>query len=190
MNRIVVALVVAIAGCASYGGGRPVHPTDLDAGWLKATPTTVVAQQHLSDCGLAALSMMAATWDRPWELGALEARLPSTEGGVRLAVLRDLAREHGLDAYVVKASDGDLAHELVAHRPVLVGLEIPLDKKRAREHYEVVVALDPRSGAVVTLDPASGNWVRRDKDVFEFEWKQAGNATLVIVGRIPVVTTR
>jgi ABC-type bacteriocin/lantibiotic exporter with double-glycine peptidase domain len=191
MKALLLAALVGLGACgASYGGGRAVQPSDLAVGWVRAAPTPVIRQQHESDCGLAALAMVAGSWGMPWNLDTLERRVQPTPEGVRLGTLRDLARDHGLDAYVVRASIGDLAHELAAGRPLLVGLEMPIDKQRARNHYEVAIALNARDGSVVTVDPASGKWVMRSKDVFEYEWGQAGNATLVVVGRIPAVTTR
>jgi hypothetical protein len=71
---------------------------------------------------------------------------------------------------------------------VLLGLILPFDKKKALAHYEVAVAVDPRDGSIVTLDPATGRYMRRTRAVLEQEWKPAGYATLVVVGKGPVAS--
>lgn len=179
----VVALVGLFAGCAIpyTGGARSVTPAQLDDGWLKAAPTPVVKQRQQSDCGLAALAMVAGAWGRQWTLDDLTRRLAPTKQGIKLRALRDLARERGFEAYAIKATREDLKKELAQGRPVLLGLMLPHDRKRNRSHYEVAIALDPRDGTVVTIDPASGTWMKRSPKVLDIEWKAAGYAALVVV---------
>ena len=38
----------------------------------------------------------------------------------------------------------------------MLGLQLPLEQRRAVRHYEVVVAFNPRDGSVVSVDPATG----------------------------------
>lgn len=179
----VIALVGLFAGCAIpyTGGARTVKPAQLDDGWLKAAPTPVVKQRQQSDCGLAALAMVAGAWGRQWTLDDLSRRLAPTTQGIKLRALRDLARERGFEAYAIKATREDLKKELAQGRPVLLGLMLPHDRKRNRSHYEVAIALDPRDGTVVTIDPASGKWMKRSPRVLDIEWKAAGYAALVVV---------
>jgi hypothetical protein len=101
---------------------------------------------------------------------------------VKLKRLRDYARERGLEAYAVKGTFADLETELRAGRPVVLGLVLPYDKNNNLNHYEVVVAIDPRDHSVITRDPATGELMRRVKKVLDLEWKTAGYATLVVVG--------
>lgn len=183
MARIVVLFGLMAACQLPYAGGaRPVTPAQLDATWLRAAPTPVVLQKQESDCGLAALAMVAGSWGRHWSVDDLAHRIPPTEKGVRLGALRDLARDRGLEAYAIRAKLDDLQHELAAGRPVLLGLVLPFDHEKNRSHYEVAVAMNPRDGTVVTIDPASGNWMRRTKAVLDVEWKAAGYPALVVVG--------
>ncbi len=123
--------------------------------WLRAAPTPIVKQQQESDCGLAALAMVAGAWGRHWSVDELAHRIPPTARGVRLGALRDLARTRGLDAYALAASSKDLAHELRAGRPVMLGLVLPFDRGHDRSHYEVAVAMNPHDGSVITIDPAT-----------------------------------
>jgi ABC-type bacteriocin/lantibiotic exporter with double-glycine peptidase domain len=180
---LVVALVGMTACQLSYNGGaRVVSPNEIGAGWYRAAATPVVRQQQESDCGLAALAMVAGTWGRRWSVKELTSQLPPTERGVKLGALRDLARARGLEAYAIKGTTHDLEHELQAGRPVVLGLILPYDQNRNASHYEVAIAINPRDGTVVTIDPASGNWRERSSKVLDLEWKTAGFAALVVTG--------
>jgi ABC-type bacteriocin/lantibiotic exporter with double-glycine peptidase domain len=181
------SLLIALVGLAacqlSYtGGARTVSPAELGSGWYRAAETPVIRQHQETDCGLAALAMMAGTWGRHWSVADLNHQLPSTDRGIKLGALRDLARSRGLEAYAIKGTAHDLEHELSLGRPVLLGLLLPYDRGHNASHYEVAVAMNPRDGTVVTIDPASGQWRERSKQVLDLEWKAAGFATLVVVG--------
>lgn len=180
---ILVALV-GITGCQLpyAGGARPVTPAQLDATWLRAVPTPVVRQKQESDCGLAALAMVAGAWGHTWSVDELAHRLPPTANGVKLGALRDLARQRGLQAFSLRASTEDVRHELASGRPVVLGLMLPYDNDRNRAHYEVAVAMNPKDGTIVTIDPATGEWMRRSRAVLDVEWKAAGYAALVVTG--------
>ena len=180
----VVVLLGLIASCTLpyKGGARAVHPTQLDAGWLQAAQTPVVKQKQQSDCGLAALAMVAGAWGRTWSVDDLAHRVPPGKHGVKLGVLRDVARERGLDAFAIKATRSDLKNELAKGRPVMLGLMLPHDRKTNRSHYEVAIALNTVDGTVITIDPATGDWMRRSPQVLDVEWKAAGYAALVVTG--------
>jgi ABC-type bacteriocin/lantibiotic exporter with double-glycine peptidase domain len=188
----IVLVVAAISlagstGCrlAYKGGAVPVAAGELTTGWLHAHPTPVVVQAQQQDCGLAAIAMVAGAWGRHWTLDDLAHVLRPTDHGVKLGALRDLARERGLVAYAVRGRFEDLAHELGQGHPVLLGLVLPFDRKNNLAHYEVAVAYRPSDGTVVTRDPATGDLMKRSRQVLDLEWKQAGYATLVVVGDRP-----
>jgi hypothetical protein len=180
-------LVIAFVGVAACqlpytGGARTVASGELGGSWYRAAATPVVRQHHETDCGLAALAMVAGAWGRRWSVADLNRQLPPTERGVKLGALRDLARARGLDAYTIRGNPHDLEHELSLGRPVVLGLVLPFDRSHNASHYEVAIAINPRDGTVITIDPASGAWRRRSKQVLDIEWKPAGLATLVVVG--------
>jgi len=182
-----VALVLGLVGLSacqlSYtGGAHTVQPNQIGADWYRATATPVVRQHHETDCGLAALAMVAGAWGRQWSVDDLNHQLPPTERGVRLGALRDLARARGLEAYAIQGTARDLEHELSLGRPVVLGLILPYDQSHNASHYEVAIAINPRSGSVVTIDPATGSWRERSGKVLDLEWKTAGFATLVVTG--------
>ncbi|HEY0195227.1 MAG TPA: cysteine peptidase family C39 domain-containing protein [Kofleriaceae bacterium] len=180
-------LVLGLAGLSacqlSYtGGAKPVQPSQVGADWYRATSTPVVRQHHETDCGLAALAMVAGAWGRQWSVDDLNHQLPPSERGVRLGALRDLARARGLEAYAIQGTPHDLEHELSLGRPVVLGLILPYDQSHNASHYEVAIAINPKDGTVVTIDPASGAWRQRSSKVLDLEWKTAGFATLVVTG--------
>src|SRR5258706_15994081 len=119
----VLALAMLCACQLPYtGGARAVQPAQLDAHYLRAAPTPVVVQKQESDCGLAALAMIAGAWGRHWSVDDLAHRLHPSAQGVKLGALRDIARDRGLEAYAVSAAVKDLEHELGAGRPGVLGL--------------------------------------------------------------------
>ena len=186
VRAFTLLVALSLAGCRlSYtGGAKTVTATDLaaDRTLLRAAPTPVVTQLSQQDCGLAALAMVAGAWGRTWSVRDMARELKPTERGVKLARLRDFARGRGLDAYAIKGTYADLEAELRAGRPVVLGLVLPYDRKNALHHFEVVVAYDPRAQRAVTRDPATGDLKQRTHDVLDAEWKNAGYATLVVVG--------
>jgi ABC-type bacteriocin/lantibiotic exporter with double-glycine peptidase domain len=187
MRRAALVILAVLGGCVQLpytGGARAVAPAQmqLDDHWLKAAPTPVVLQKQETDCGLAALAMVAGSWGRSWSVDELARVMPPNGVGVKLGVLRDYARSHELDAYAIAATPRDLEHELGAGRPVLLGLMLPFDRGHNRSHYEVAIAMDPATGTVITIDPATGSWMKRSRLVLDAEWKAAKYAALVVVG--------
>ena len=178
-----VALLAATGCRLSYtGGAKPVNAAQLDNTWLRASATPVVKQKSQVDCGLAALAMVAGAWGQTWTVDDLRRDVKMSANGAKLGALRDAARARGLEAYVIAGKHEDLQRELSKGRPVMLGLQLPFEMDRALHHYEVVVAINPRDGTVVTLDPATGNYLKRTRAVLEKEWKPVGYPTLVVVG--------
>lgn len=180
----VLVLCGLFASCVMpyKGGARAVQPAQLGSNWLQAAATPVVKQKQQADCGLAALAMVAGAWGRQWTVDDLAKRVPPGKHGIKLGILRDLARERGLDAYAIKATRADLKHELAQGRPVMLGLMLPHDRKSNRSHFEVAIALNTQDGTIITIDPATGEWMRRSPKVLDIEWKAAGYAALVVTG--------
>ena len=182
---LLATIALASSGCvlAYKGGAKTMKPVpQLGADWVQAAPTPVVVQKRQADCGLAALAMVAGAWGRHWSLDDMAHRAPPGNKGVKLKVLRDLARERGLEAYAIKATRQDLLNELSQGRPVLLGLILPHDMRRNRSHYEVAIAVNKKDGTIVTIDPATGDWMKRSPKVLDLEWKHANYAALVVVG--------
>ena len=109
-------------------------------------------------------------------------RVPPGKHGIKLRLLRDLARQRGLEAFAIRATLDDLHNELSKGRPVLLGLILPHENDRSRSHYEVAIALNTTDGTLITIDPATGGWMRRTPQVLDIEWKPAGYVALVVTG--------
>ncbi len=186
--RLSIALVaVTVAACAHYtGGAHPIEPGQVsrDPGWISTAPTPTVHQHGLTDCGPAALAMVAGRWHVALTLDEARHEVAApTPRGVRLGDLRKAARAKGLLAFAVNGDEAMLEHEVRAGRPVIIGLLRPYGRDRALSHFEVVVAL--RASAddhrVVTIDPGGGWQVRSWADL-DAEWKPAGRPALVVLG--------
>ncbi len=185
---VIAVVFVGVAGCVSYrGGARAIDPTRLTAerGWVVAAPTPALRQRGSHDCGAASLAMIARRWHVPLSVAGATAALPATPPqGSRLGDLRDVARSRGLQAFAIAGDHATLLHELRAGRPVIVGLVLPNGSGPAQSHYEVVVALQPADGKVVTIDPAAG-WVARRWVDFDAAWRPGGRPSLVVLGPKP-----
>jgi ABC-type bacteriocin/lantibiotic exporter with double-glycine peptidase domain len=183
LSFVFVALIAATGCRLSYtGGAKSVNTAQLDNSWLRAAATPVVKQKTQVDCGLAALAMVAGAWGQTWLVDDLRRDVKMSAKGAKLGALRDAARARGFEAYAIAGNHDDLRRELEQGRPVMLGLQLPFEQNRALHHYEVVVAMNPRDGTVVTLDPATGKYLQRTKAVLEKEWKPAGYPALVVVG--------
>lgn len=154
-------------------------------GWVRLEHVKLVRQKGIKDCGSAALSTVLeyhepdgpATLDR----AAIDTALREEPGkGLSAGQLRDYARSHGFDAFVIQGAFDDLTHEVQAGRPVIVGVHKPLSSGEALAHYEVFVGYHPERREVLTLDPARG--LRQFPiDGFMQEWQSAGLVALVIM---------
>ena len=135
--------------------------------------------------------MVANSWNVALSVQAAVAALPPpSKEGVRLDALRDVARDHGLQAFAIAGDHDTLVHELTNGRPVIVGLMLPFGKKYLLGHYEVVVGVRTADDQFATIDPASaGNGMRvRSWAALSSEWKPAGFPTLVVVGTSPATS--
>lgn len=184
---LAVSISIGAAACASYtGGARPIEPGQVahQPGWISAAPTPTVHQRGVTDCGLAALAMVAGRWHVALTLDQARRMVKApTPTGQRLGDLREAARARGLLAFAVSGDEAMLEHEVRAGRPVIVGLLRPYGRDRALSHYEVVVALRASDDGhqVVTIDPAGG-WQVRPWTELDAEWKPAGRPALVVLG--------
>jgi len=175
------AFCLAGAGaCSVYTGtATTLRPTELqkEPGWVSIEGVPELHQAHELDCGPTALAMVLSFYgvaDRQSVLAAL----PS-DRRVSVSDLRDLARQHGFESYVVEGKPEDLVYELQHGRPVIVGVAKPTVQD-AVAHYEVVVGMHRDSQRVATLDPAVG--MRQNSfSGFLTEWQGSGRVLLLVI---------
>ena len=154
-------------------------------GWVRLEHVKLVRQKGIKDCGSAALSTVLEYHEpggpAALERAAIDTALREEPGkGLSAGQLRDYARAHGFDAFVIQGAFDDLTHEVQAGRPVIVGVHKPLSSGEALAHYEVFVGYHAERREVLTLDPARG--LRQFPiDGFMQEWQSAGLVALVIM---------
>jgi hypothetical protein len=101
--------------------------------------------------------------------------------GMRAGELRDYARAHGLDAFVVKGEPADLRAQIGRRRPLIVGLAQSAGGA-VTGHYEVVIGFNHRRRLILTIDPAAG-WRESTFEAFAAEWVGAEQVALVVFRR-------
>jgi ABC-type bacteriocin/lantibiotic exporter with double-glycine peptidase domain len=182
-SLIAAAALLACASACYQGPARPFDPGRLarERGWI-AVPVPEVRQAGEHDCGAAAATMVL----RYWKLAATPAAIRAASGvssdhGIPAGQLRDYLRARGLDAYLIEGSFADLERELVAGRPVLVGVARRFSSG-VYAHYQVVAAVSPSRRQVAVLDPADG-WLEASYDGFLKEWKPTRQLTVVSIPR-------
>jgi Peptidase C39 family len=180
-HAVAVALIaLSASACGVYtGSATTLKPDELqsDAGWVKVEGVPELHQKHELDCGPTALAMVLAFY-RAADKETVLAELPADQR-IAVAQLRDVARQHGFDAFVVEGKPEDLVYELKHGRPVIVGVAKPTVKD-AVAHYEVVVGLHAESQRVATIDPAVG--LRQNSfNGFLSEWQGTGRVLLVVI---------
>jgi ABC-type bacteriocin/lantibiotic exporter with double-glycine peptidase domain len=181
-RAVFVGIALLVTACSTYRGtARDVAPAKLaqEPGWVLIRDVPYVAQQGETECGAAALGMVVGFWTGTPPPAVVAAFRPVSERGIAAGRLRDYARAQGLASYLIAGTLEDLARELEAGRPVLVGLSKPQSRRRVLDHYEVVVALHRDRQLIVTLDPSDG-WRQNTVEGFFREWKLAGFVTLIV----------
>ena len=182
---MVIVAGSALASMSCYrGSARSVSISDVNRedGWTLVHGVPLIRQSSEHGCGAAALAMVMQRWGVPSSDADIARDIPGGErGGIPAGALRDLARQKGLRAFLVRGTEADLMREVTSDRPVLVGL-VQRYTNRSYAHYEVIVGLNQRTHQILMLDPGRG--MREDDFVtFATEWEGAGWLTLVVGSR-------
>ena len=170
------------------GGCRHLAPAGFDAGfpsgsgWTRVEQVHLRTQNHLHDCGAAALDMVLLRWGRAAPARAQAAMDATT--GFTAGELRDQARGLGLDAFVFPGAVDDLLFEIDHARPVIVGVARDHANRRLA-HFVVVVGHDSPGDRFLVADPDQGWGVIARADL-DRAWSVAGHVTLVIHPRAGV----
>lgn len=171
---VALLLLFSGTGCAARGSRSfDSHRLENEAGWISANGVPLLQQRTETDCGAAALGMVLAHWKSE---GFDPATVP--EGRMKAGDMRDLAKAHGFQAFLVSSSIAEIETQLAKDRPLIVGLVKPRLIGAALTHYEVVVAIHPQRKRVVTLDPAHG-WRETTVEKFLVEWEHTKRLALI-----------
>jgi ABC-type bacteriocin/lantibiotic exporter with double-glycine peptidase domain len=151
-------------------------------------PVTLVRQEGRSDCGSAALAMVLEHADPATTPVLVRQLIGQREGKkwVEAGQLRDVARERGLDAYLVEGTFADLVSELRQGRPVLVGVQRDV-LGTPYPHFVVVVGIDPQDQQILIADPAHG-WTQESFVDFSERWEPAHHLALVVMPKREAVS--
>ncbi len=176
-----LALAFTQVGChlgALRSGVTPTLPSD--PGWLLVPGVPLVTQRERADCGAAALAMVMRFWQPATSNEGIRSAVGTVDPqkGVSAGRLREIARQEGLEAFLIEATFDDLVHEIGRKRPVIVGT-LQVDGKRGYPHFEVVVGVHPGARKVLTGDPAEG-WRERKVEAFEPLWRHSRRLALVV----------
>ena len=175
---------LVLSDCAGHIANAPSTPALTHAAeWTTVAGVPLVRQQGRSDCGSAALAMVLGHFDpntTPAEIRAALGPLDDRDqtSGLTAASLRNVARAHGLEAYVIQAGFADLRTELERGHPVLVGLYRVVGN-RGYPHYEVIAGINPGDQKVLTADPATG-WREESFQKFGARWGLSKGLAIVI----------
>jgi ABC-type bacteriocin/lantibiotic exporter with double-glycine peptidase domain len=183
-------LASLLGGCGA--SGLPAATPAADPGWTVVPGVTLVEANTEADCGAAALRMVLGRWtpDVPAtvvESEVLQALGPPDSGtGYRAGSLRDVARAHGFNAFVIEGQLADLVHEVRLGRPVIVGI-VTTRLGKAYTHYQVVTGTDASGAHLLIADPR-GTWSRVRAEDFLAEWRPTGQVALVMFPATESVT--
>ena len=169
-RHVLVPLVLLLSGC---DGARRPAPT------ARILPVPELRQDLAQGCGITAIDMLVAYYDRPLHSTARdELRQQVTDGGLNATGLQEAFRQSGYESYLLR---GRLAggpdspqHHLDRQRPLLVQI------RQRSHHWVLVIGTDPAREEVVLADPARGR-IAYPHEEFEALWHAADHLLLLAV---------
>lgn len=175
---LLAALAASSAGCA--GRTRPPGAPTTAANWTVVPGVKMVKAESEADCGAAALRMVLGRWSPNLDDQAIARALgpPDSINGYRAAMLRNVARSQGMNAFVIEGQVTDLVHEVSLGRPVIVGV-MTTRLGRAYPHYQVVAGADTTGEWFLIADP-QGTWTRVPAQELLTGWRPAGQVAVVM----------
>jgi predicted double-glycine peptidase len=176
-----LALFITQVGC-HFGPSRArVTPTKpADSGWLIVPDVPMVTQRERADCGAAALAMVLRFWQPTTANETVRSAVGAVDQqkGIAAGRLREVARDQGLQAFLIQGTFDDLVHEIRRGHPIIVGT-LQVSGRRGYPHYEVVVGVHPQKRKILVGDPAEG-WREQALDKFEARWGASRRLALVV----------
>jgi len=186
-----IAMTWLSAGCGLtkvYSGSAiDISPAQIrtDPGWVKLDGVEPVLQRESQDCGAAAMTMVLQYFGEQATLDGILVELGAQSSKpIAAGDMRDLARRHGFQAFLLSAQESDLIAQIQKGRPVLVGLVKPTAGREFIAHFEVVIGVHPEKREILTIDPARG-YRQNSWAGFAEEWTPAKQLALVVLPLSP-----
>lgn len=170
-------LCMALYGCGYSGSARLWDPGGASVDFKMVANLKPVLSSTSQSCGPSAFAMV----DRFYSPGSENG--PKGPGLVPAIALRNLARDRGYRAHIVRGEFRDIVQETRKGRPMIVGLLKP-HRDGARPHYEVVGGIDETRRVIATIDPARG-WTINSYEGFLAEWEPTGRVLLIMAPALP-----
>ena len=142
-------------------------------------------RQEKNGCGAASIAMVMKYWHRqqPGRLvdpdaSEIQRALYSRQArGIHASDMERYLQQHGFRTFAIRGEWADLQQHLEKGRPLIVALKSGHNDL----HYVVITGLDREEGIVHKHDPAERKLIKQHRALFEKEWKDAGNWTLLAV---------
>jgi ABC-type bacteriocin/lantibiotic exporter with double-glycine peptidase domain len=166
---LLACCLLAVSACTTTAG-MGWYARQVEQGAALDVP--YIRQASRADCGMAALASVMSYYHGPVpsHRDLLDRYPPASPEGYSLGELRDIARAHGLEAFVVPGDEAFLRSQVGRGRPLIVPLH---------DHYVVVVGLDDGRNKVLAMDPARGP-VQLELNDFAAGWEQMHHAVLLV----------
>jgi ABC-type bacteriocin/lantibiotic exporter with double-glycine peptidase domain len=141
--------------------------------------------QAKNGCGAASVAMLIGYWQQQKgttassDAAQIQSALYSRKAdGIHASDLERYLRDHGFRVFTFAGQWSELKQHLEKGRPLLIALK---PAGQSELHYVVIVGMDESAGIVLLNDPAERKLLKRERSLFEKEWKGAGNWMLLAV---------
>jgi len=172
-----VAIVVLFTSCASFE--ETFKCVEVRDG-MAYVNFCALKQLSRKTCAVACLASVA----KHWGIETTETKIRSDLGripkhGYTLIQLRDWAKAHDLEAFILHGTMNFLEKQTQLGRPVIVTL------RYKRNNHAVVVLDVNNNGDIVCMDPSEGNTVIIQKQIFLSTWNALDSPALLIAVMCP-----
>ncbi len=146
-------------------------------------------KQERNACGAASIAMVMQYWQRQQgrsadpqaNAGEIQRALYSEKAhGIYASEMERYFAEHQFQTFSFRGDWADLKQHVEKGRPLIVALR---PESGTELHYVVVAGIDQEHKLVLVNDPAERKLLEREWQIFQLEWKSAGNWTLLALPR-------
>lgn len=146
-------------------------------------------EQQKDGCGAAVISMVMQYWQHQQGVAETSSAQPEAilralysapSRGIYASAMVDYFQHNGFRTFTFAGRWQDFPRELQKGRPLIVALK---PEAAASLHYVIVAGVDMERQVLLLNDPARRKLIKEDRTVFEREWKDTENWTLMVVPR-------